>query len=692
MNAVWAKSLRDERNITITFQYHLQPTRDTCLRLAASNLYRLMVNDCFVGYGPARAAKGYSRVDCYDLGKWANTPITISVDVHSANINSFYAVEEPPFFAAEIVADGELCATAADFQAYPMLERVQKVCRFSFQRGFTEAYHLWEDPMNIYLGRVQGREAVETEPVSGNLLLPRYVHYPKLNEQPAQQIVAHGSVAIDRAAAPWTDRAYEIDNVKLKGFAREELETDLGKEICQFRYTADNCEDVLGTRRYRIYDFGRTITGFFRFTVRAHSPATVYISFDEILSDGNIDPFRNTCCNVLKYTFQPGAYDCIAMEANTAKYAVITVAEGEIDITSFRMVLYENPDADRRSFDYRNERLNKIVEAARNTLAQNAVDVLMDCPSRERAGWLCDAYFTGRAEAFFTGENLVEKSFLENYALAPASKNIPPNMVDMCYPADHLDGEYIPNWSMWYILELQAYVERTGDRHMADISADEVLGLLDFFKKYENELELLEDLEGWIFIEWSKCNDDAFICGVNYPSNMLWAAALEAAAKLYGLPQLQSKAERIRKVIREYAYNGEFFEDNAIRNEAGELVKTGHTSETAQYYAFYFGTAARKQYPKLFDRLLTEFGPKRDATRVWPQVYPSNAIVGNYLRLEILMQHGLYGKVLEECMDFFSVMADTTGTLWEHSHLEASLNHGFASVAAVYIDECFGKL
>ena len=52
---------------------------------------------------------------------------------------------------------------------------------------------------------------------------------------------------------------------------------------------------------------------------------------------------------------------------------------------------------------------------------------------------------------------------------------------------------------------------------------------------------------------------------------------------------------------------------------------------------------------------------------VYPTVYPSNAIVGNYLRLEILLEHGYKAQVLQECRDFFLGMAELTGTLWEHN-------------------------
>ncbi|MBQ8233833.1 MAG: hypothetical protein IJZ34_18210 [Lachnospiraceae bacterium] len=83
-----------------------------------------------------------------------------------------------------------------------------------------------------------------------------------------------------------------------------------------------------------------------------------------------------------------------------------------------------------------------------------------------------------------------------------------------------------------------------------------------------------------------------------------------------------------------------------------------------------------------------QFGPKRDVETVYPEVYISNAFMGNYLRLELLIRFGYFDQVLSECCDFFLSMAEMTGTLWEHSRLTASLDHGFASMAAVYIDEC----
>jgi alpha-L-rhamnosidase len=86
--------------------------------------------------------------------------------------------------------------------------------------------------------------------------------------------------------------------------------------------------------------------------------------------------------------------------------------------------------------------------------------------------------------------------------------------------------------------------------------------------------------------------------------------------------------------------------------------------------------------------MLEKFGPSSDLTITYPNVAVSNAIVGNYLRLELLLRDKMYDAVLKECKEFFTKMSGTTGTLWEHSNQSASLNHGFASVVAEYIVKC----
>ena len=98
--------------------------------------------------------------------------------------------------------------------------------------------------------------------------------------------------------------------------------------------------------------------------------------------------------------------------------------------------------------------------------------------------------------------------------------------------------------------------------------------LIQYFEPYRNEFGLLERLDKWVFVEWSKAND--YVQDVNYPTNMLYARMLEAAGRLYHRPSLLSNAEMIRKVIREQSYKNGFFCDHAIRKNGVLEVQQQH--------------------------------------------------------------------------------------------------------------------
>jgi alpha-L-rhamnosidase len=311
----------------------------------------------------------------------------------------------------------------------------------------------------------------------------------------------------------------------------------------------------------------------------------------------------------------------------------------------------------------------------------------MDCASRERAGWLCDSFFTSRVEKELTGKSVVEKNFLENFIMPERFEHIEQGPFPMCYPADFLSGEFIPNWAMWYVLELEEYYSRTGDRELVELAKDKIFSLLKYFESFENESGLLENLRSWVFVEWSAAN--SFTNGVNYPSNMLYSRMLKSVGVLYDEKFLE-KAKRIKDEINKQSYFDGFYHDHALRNSKNEVevVKTD-ISETCQYYAFYMDCASPLTHPELLETLIKDFGADRAQSGKWKEVHPSNAFIGNYLRLDILCKEKLYDKVLEDIEGFFFHMVDKTGTLWEHQQPTGSCSHGFASHVIVWLHKIF---
>lgn len=54
-----------------------------------------------------------------------------------------------------------------------------------------------------------------------------------------------------------------------------------------------------------------------------------------------------------------------------------------------------------------------------------------------------------------------------------------------------------------------------------------------------------------------------------------------------------------------------FFTDNAERDANGKLYRTQNTTETCQYFAFFFGIADKETYGKLYAELMDKFGSLR---------------------------------------------------------------------------------
>jgi alpha-L-rhamnosidase len=309
----------------------------------------------------------------------------------------------------------------------------------------------------------------------------------------------------------------------------------------------------------------------------------------------------------------------------------------------------------------------------------------MDCPSRERAGWLCDSFFTSRVEKVLTGESKVERAFLENFLLPDAFRNLPRGMLPMCYPSDFYNGEFIPNWAMWYVLELCEYVKRTGDTALAAQAKYKMDELDRYLRRFENEYGLLEKLEAWVFVEWSMANK--LVQDVSFATNMLYVGYKRAMAELYGDARQRAEADRLVETIRTMALCADgFFCDNAVRTD-GKLILSGECTEACQYYAFFFDIATPQRDPDLWRILLNEFGPDRAKKGLYPKIHPANAFIGNYLRLDVLCRYHCNAQLLENISGYFHYMADQTGTLWENITSGASCNHGFASHVLYWMDQ-----
>ena len=684
--SVWPTGLSHEMNTLIAFRSEFTAEgKPAILEMAAWYSYRITLNGRFIAHGPVRGAEGAFRVDRIEL------PVSsginrLQIEVAGYNCRSYYQIKQDPFLIAEVKsADGRLlAATGRDFEAF-RLPRVQKVPRYSYQRTFAEAYVV----PGAELGPL--KLATMTRPV----LIGRGATYPAYEFKERMTPMYFSNVREDLSRRVPAVRYVNLpsENKWLDGFDMADLTVNsfaTAARIVHSDHRGVTAEEkaasafVLEAGRAAAFDNGLNDTGFFGFQVSVEEPGRLFATFDEVLTNGEIDGVNRNLhtCNAVVWDFtERGTCRVETFEPYTMRYLEAFVMTGKMKVSAPTFRSYKNATAGRVSFKSSDTVLDRVFAAGVESFRQNAVDVLMDCPSRERTAWNFDSYFTAAAATLLTGNLACERLFMENFATPERYERFSLGVIPAAYPADS-ESCFIPNSSLWFVLQLEEYLLRSGDRAMVDKLKPHVLHVFKAFWKYRNADSLLENMPGAFYVGYGRPND--LRNDVNYPSNMLWAEAMAACARLYGRMDLMDESKKVRREIVRQSWTGTWFCDNAVRQPDGGLKLSGECTETCQYYAFFFNAATPETHPVLWRTLLDDFGPKRfsldrKTLKSHPEIYVSEPFIGDFLRLKLLERAGLSDMLLADSKSYFSYMAEQTGTLWERFAPIWSCCHGFCS-------------
>ena len=673
---VWIEGRDKEWNVHARLTYAAKDLYGAKMTLTGASFYQIFVGNKLIHFGPARKGIGQTAVDVVPLPDVSDD--TISIIVAGYYCRSFNGIRLPSFIQAEIESEsGEILAATGKegFEGYEYSARLQKVMRYSYQRQFAESYDLARPD--------KAAKFVLADPEL--TYVKRGVDLLDLDEKQAK-FVKVGTYTM-RETEGFPMRRFEIapPNPSYDQYAPEEVDTAPFREY--LKMDADYETKVVrgSAKTLEHWDFGKIETGFLSLHATVKRDCRIIAVFGEQNHpDGRPYPHPSDATNCVEWILPAGEYDLTAFEPYVIMGVEIMITEGEVDIDYVGIIECAFSSRKIKPYTVKDPELAKVYRAAIDTFRHNAVDIYMDCPSRERAGWLCDSYYTSQTEFALTGDTMVENEFLNNYLVGGSAKAGLNGMVDMCYPA--ITDTFIPQWSLWYVLELYDYFTKRGHGDRRDDFKGQLYDLLAYFKNFENEYGLLERLQGWNFVEWSALNRR--IHDVSWPTNMLFYEALRIIGTIYEDEAIIEKAAKLRETIRKMAWNGKVFLDRAMRQEDGTLKNADELSETTQYYALRFGIADidEPMCAEMKDLVMNVFGKDIMAEKC-PEFEPSNALPGFYIRSELLLKWKMYPELSEYVKHFFLPMAEKTGTLWEHKHNAASCDHGFASFVAVVIQE-----
>ena len=138
MKAFWAEKYLNEKNIELVFTCNKNLCGDCAIDIYSSATFELSVNNEIVLLGPKRVAEGFVAKNSFNFNACGETKIVIRA-VHYG-ISAYSHFNQSPFFAVQLVNNGNIIGDTTDFSCSRNLARVQKVERYSCQRTFLEYY------------------------------------------------------------------------------------------------------------------------------------------------------------------------------------------------------------------------------------------------------------------------------------------------------------------------------------------------------------------------------------------------------------------------------------------------------------------------------------------------------------------------------------------------------------------------
>ena len=676
------------------------------IRLSARSCYRLYVNNEIVMHGPARTAHGYCRVDEIDITDRLIDGINhIAVEVVTYNnrwggynrYSNDYTLEDG-LFIAEIEADGViLSATGRDpWKVCTITARAPVSERISHSRECLEIYtpdddyYLWK----LGYGNFTPAVMIENEPI----YLAHTALLPSLKEYAFENLISVGACEIDHSI-PLIPLFYETNSSYYNNLPEhptadcrltvEKLDGHLRTE-----YTNDGLvlSPVDTEDFYAMWDGGESRVGFIRIAVTCERAGVIDLAHTELLNPDGTVPYYH---NIVTRLHVPAGYtELVTMEPALARYMLLYFrGVGEATVHTLSILDDAYLDEHRASFLCSDDNVNRLYNAAKKTLLLNTLDIFMDCPERERGGWLCDSLWTGRAASLLLGDNRVEREFLENFLLTPADGMFRAFFPEV-YPGlkpSYKDMTGITTWSFWLMCEICEFIRRTGDVSFRNEHKPRIAAFVEGARSFIGKSGLLENLP-WLFIDWSMSNLAEHQQPISSAANALYAYMMTELGKTFDEPDWVTEGQKVRATLRNAVLNGQraedlrYVPDSFTVDETGKLQSRNRFSEAAMYTSLWCGLFTPDEAPLLTKTVRDKMGPAPLYAKD-PMVGGSQLFIGLCIRLDMLARQGYHDKSFEDMLAIYEPqLREGPGTLWENQAIDTSSRcHGFTAHAGVHL-------
>lgn len=699
---IWGENLTYQYNQILGFRtdFNLDSLSEFKIALAARTYYRIYINGEMLGNGPARTAKGYCRVDEYKMKASGN--VKLAVEIVAIDKPQKYSNDntmEPGMLIMEISipkADGSWEVIAAtgnnNFKYKELLHRKSMAELMSHSRGIVEYYQLkeqslawvtedtcnYKNPITLsefihYLNRLAPYPDYHLIPVDTLVKSKEMISTPKMEAG----IVSMLAKMIN---PEWYDMLSEKDRFIDQLFCEKE-----GPIFRGYKRFIDNKKkkhiEILDRDHDLAFVFSipKSELGFIHFNIEVESDIILdLINTDHLNKKGEVQ--ANTYAT--RYALEKGSYSLTTFEPRLTRYIkVIIRGKGKVVFSYPEIIDYSYPDPKDIYFESSDGELNLIYEGSRRTLRLNTLDIFMDCPERERGGWLCDSQFTAWAAWQLFGDLSVETDFIENFMLTNP-EDYKDGFFPEVYPGVKKERKSpgIKSWSFWLLTQLWDYYQRSGDREFIDKCFPRIEIFLDSLTNYIGESGFFENFET-LFVDWSLSNEKFSLYPISIPVNSLIVHVYELMSGLYGVRRWADLAGKVRKLIEgiKPSYG---LESDGYSYEAGQFTPNGCLTEAGIALKLWsgFGREEEEQVKGFVDSMGT--CPKLIPD---PNIGRANLFIGLMIRFDVLAKLGKINTLVRELKDvYLPQLLQGSGTLYENINDESGC-HGFNGMAGAFI-------
>jgi alpha-L-rhamnosidase len=239
-------------------------------------------------------------------------------------------------------------------------------------------------------------------------------------------------------------------------------------------------------------DFGTELAGETAFVVTGDAGHVVEIRHGEELLGPDAVRYDMRCnCEYQEFCTLSGRPDELLTFFDYKGFRYAEVLNWPHELTAQNVWAHERHypfPQDASHFESSNPLLNDIWQLCRNGVRVGTLDLYLDCPTREKGGFMGDGFVTGISHLLVTGDARLLRKFLKDVAnthhFCPGLHSTAPNYVV---------GEIAEYSLLWPVL-LEYYHQWTGDIEFVREMEGVLEGLIRYYADYENADGLLQDV------------------------------------------------------------------------------------------------------------------------------------------------------------------------------------------------------